>query len=315
MREECCLLTKRGKATTKRLAEYGAHVIMACRSQERAEQAIAEIKKSVPKASLEFLELDLSDIPSIKKFVGAYNENHDHLDVLVGSSSCLLTNKINNAGMVSSTYSKGKIGHSQILEVNHLGPTLLSLLLKPTLGRSSQLFTAKNSEKAPEGNGGPRVVMVSSGAHKFMKGKLDQKIGYNAKLEGSSLSVSEAMEIYGMTKLCNLLFAKGWAEELKKEGSRVTCYSIHPGWVATELSREAGDFVRGFEKIVARTPEEGAVPSVWCACESLSNSDLISGEYYTWIAEVGDKNKKAKNKELAEWLLTWSKDQLKDALQ
>lgn len=155
--------------------------------------------------------------------------------------------------------------------------------------------------------------MVASAAHKFHKGKLEEKVVFNAKREGS-LSAAESMEVYGTTKLCNLLFAKGWATELEKEGSLVTVYSIHPGWVATELSREAGDFLRGFEKMVARSPEEGSVPSLWCAIEPIGNKDLINGEYYTWIAEVGEKSKKAKRKELAEWLMKWSKEQLSEYL-
>eukprot|EP01127_Copromyxa_protea_P011079 TRINITY_DN2762_c0_g1_i5.p1 TRINITY_DN2762_c0_g1~~TRINITY_DN2762_c0_g1_i5.p1 ORF type:complete len:157 (-),score=21.47 TRINITY_DN2762_c0_g1_i5:210-680(-) len=147
--------------------------------------------------------------------------------------------------------------------------------------------------------------MVSSGAHKFHKGKLAEKIEFNPSLEGKTLSLNDTMALYGLTKLCNLLFAKAWAAKLESEGSHVTCYSIHPGWVATELSRDGGSLVRGLEKIVARTPEEGAIPSLWCACEPLGTT-LQNGQYYTWIEEVGEQNKKAKNAELATWLLDWS---------
>lgn len=94
----------------------------------------------------------------------------------------------------------------------------------------------------------------------------------------------------------------------------MSVYSIHPGWVASELSREAGDLLRGFEKIVARTPEEGAVPSLWCACESTANPKLVSGEYYTWIEQVGDCNKNATDLALADWLYEWSTNLLSEYL-
>lgn len=77
-----------GKATTKKLAEYGAHVVMGCRSKERAEEAIKEIKKSVPEASIEFMELDLGDLESVKKFAVDYLANHTHLDGLVMRCFC-----------------------------------------------------------------------------------------------------------------------------------------------------------------------------------------------------------------------------------
>lgn len=56
---------------------------MGCRSEERAETAITEIKKLVPTASLEFVELDLADVQSIKTFVETYQAKHGHLDALV----------------------------------------------------------------------------------------------------------------------------------------------------------------------------------------------------------------------------------------
>jgi NAD(P)-dependent dehydrogenase (short-subunit alcohol dehydrogenase family) len=156
---------------------------------------------------------------------------------------------------------------------------------------------------------------VASAAHKFLNGKLKKKLDFDTKMEGKSLSFSDSMDVYGMTKLCNILFTKSWAEKLKAEGSPLTCYSIHPGWVATDLSREAGNFIRGFEKMVARTPEEGAVPSLWCACEPLSNEHLVSGEYYTWIEEKGEKTRQAKDAALASWLYDWSLNLLSESLK
>lgn len=41
------------------------------------------------------------------------------------------------------------------------------------------------------------MVMVASGAHKYMKGELKDRINYDAKYEGT-LSLNDAMDVYGM---------------------------------------------------------------------------------------------------------------------
>ena len=46
-----------GLETTRRLAACGATVVMACRNQDKANQAIEEIKRQHPAAKLEFLKV------------------------------------------------------------------------------------------------------------------------------------------------------------------------------------------------------------------------------------------------------------------
>jgi len=43
-------------------------IIMACRSEQRATDAIAAIQKQVPGAPLEWIPLDLNDLASVKQF-------------------------------------------------------------------------------------------------------------------------------------------------------------------------------------------------------------------------------------------------------
>ena len=51
----------------KVVLEHGAKVYMACRSAEKAEAAINELKKQTGKTELYFVALDLSSFASIKK--------------------------------------------------------------------------------------------------------------------------------------------------------------------------------------------------------------------------------------------------------
>lgn len=77
-----------GKEAAKRMAAAGAHVVMACRSLDKAEAARQEILGSVPQASLEVRELDLASQASVHRFAEGLSDWT--LDILV-----------NNAGVMS----------------------------------------------------------------------------------------------------------------------------------------------------------------------------------------------------------------------
>lgn len=65
-------------------------VIMACRSEQRANDAIRDIQKKVPGAPLEWIPLDLNDLASVKQFAETFNAKYDKIDIL-----------LNNAGIMS----------------------------------------------------------------------------------------------------------------------------------------------------------------------------------------------------------------------
>jgi NAD(P)-dependent dehydrogenase (short-subunit alcohol dehydrogenase family) len=73
-----------GLKTAKMLCDAGAHVVMACRSKERAKPALAEV--TAAGGSAEIMALDLSDAPTIKAFATAFLKKHDTLDVLVNNA-------------------------------------------------------------------------------------------------------------------------------------------------------------------------------------------------------------------------------------
>ncbi|GJJ74803.1 hypothetical protein EMPS_07161 [Entomortierella parvispora] len=82
-----------GYATTVALAGHNCHVILACRSRERAEAAIEkarkEIKATYPRAAeakLEFLELDLNDMTKAKKSAQDFLGRGLPIHILVNNS-------------------------------------------------------------------------------------------------------------------------------------------------------------------------------------------------------------------------------------
>ena len=79
-----------GKETARAFAKKGAHVIVTARDINKGNQAILEIKKDLPAASLEIAELDLASLDSITNFVDNFSKKYQKLDYL-----------INNAGLMA----------------------------------------------------------------------------------------------------------------------------------------------------------------------------------------------------------------------
>jgi NAD(P)-dependent dehydrogenase (short-subunit alcohol dehydrogenase family) len=86
-----------GYEAAKALAEHGATVILACRSEARGNEAVDQIKTSLKQdttdttttsdtnndnVKVEFMSLDLGDQASIKRFVKEFDAKYKRLDLL-----------------------------------------------------------------------------------------------------------------------------------------------------------------------------------------------------------------------------------------
>ena len=107
-----------GFETTLAMVDYSFTVVMACRSLEKAEKAKADILDKNPSANLEIMQLDLSDLDSVRAFAEEFRDTHSCLDVL-----------INNAGVLIYSGTKNKEGIELQFATNHLGHFLLTNLL------------------------------------------------------------------------------------------------------------------------------------------------------------------------------------------
>ena len=106
-----------GFETTKILAARGAHVILACRDEAKAEIAMNRIRVDVPKAELSFQPLDLADLDQVRDAAKA---------VLAGPRIDVL---INNAGVMIPPKTLTKQGYELQFGVNHLGTFALTGLI------------------------------------------------------------------------------------------------------------------------------------------------------------------------------------------
>ncbi|HSK98607.1 MAG TPA: SDR family NAD(P)-dependent oxidoreductase, partial [Euzebyales bacterium] len=70
-----------GFETARLLAQRGAHVVLACRNVERGRDALRRVRGHAPDAELDLLELDVSDLGSVRHAAAELRSRHDHVDV------------------------------------------------------------------------------------------------------------------------------------------------------------------------------------------------------------------------------------------
>ena len=229
-----------GFETTKALAAKGATVVMACRNLDKAHNAAADIRESVPDASLEILELDLADLHRVRDFVAAFKEAFDRLDLL-----------INNAGVMVPPYGKTANGFELQFGANHLGHFALTGYLMDAL------------QETP----GSRVVTVSSGAHRM------------AKMDFKNLQAEKGYkpwEAYGRSKLANLLFTFELQRRLEDARIDAIAVAAHPGGTKTNLQSNMSAFVRPLMNLMMQDAAMGALPTLYAA----TAPDVKGGDYY-----------------------------------
>ena len=111
-----------GLETARELARKGAHVVMAVRNQQKAQDAVSDIRASVPGASLELVVLDLASQASVREAAERILREHERVDLLV-----------NNAGVMGIPERKTVDGYEMQFGVDHLGHWTLTALLLPAL--------------------------------------------------------------------------------------------------------------------------------------------------------------------------------------
>src|SRR5271154_5244200 len=70
-----------GYETARALADHGAHVILACRDDEKARRARDKMESELERSSLELLRLDLADLVSVHRAAEEVLSGHARLDI------------------------------------------------------------------------------------------------------------------------------------------------------------------------------------------------------------------------------------------
>ena len=193
-----------GKITARELARKGWHVIVASRNAERAENAIKSIRNDIqmPDAALDFIQLDLSSLVSVRKFVDEFHQRQLPLHLL-----------INNGGIFAAEFGLSEYGEELQFATNHLGHFLLTNLLLDDLRAS-----------APS-----RIVVVASGAHADIDRIEydDEKRNQPFPITSTLSTMYQCLKRYQQSKLANVMMCTELAHRLGSD-SKVYCNTLHP---------------------------------------------------------------------------------------
>jgi retinol dehydrogenase 12 len=265
-----------GLETAAALAAMGARVLITARDAGRGEAAVEKLSARLGGGAgvVELVVFDLADLASVRAGAAEILRRCPRLDVLV-----------NNAGLILTERAETVDGFEATFAINHLGPFLLTNLLRDRLVAS-----------APA-----RVVNVASTAHnQARKGMPFDDL--------QSTRNYAAMRVYGESKLANILFSNELARRL--EGTGVTANSLHPGTVRTGYGAD-GD-TKGLLAIGIKigqpffmSAEKGARTSVFLA--SSPDVEGVTAKYFAKCKEKTPK-RQALDTEAARRLWTVSEE-------
>lgn len=272
-----------GLETVKQLSFHNAaRICLAARSQEKAEQAISELRAANQKAmDVIFLKLDLASLESVKDAASNFLQRETRLDIL-----------INNAGIMMTPEGLTKDGYEIQLGTNVIGPALFTQLLLPVMRETAKI------------NPQTRVVMLSSAAHVWAPSDV-----YKVEEFKTKMSKRATTERYTTSKLADLHYAKALAER----EPQVKIVPVHPGMVATNLHHASeGLFLRPFlftaANLFATPVEKGALSQIWAAV----SPDAKSGQYYGPVGKAECGSKASQNHDLQEQLYAYVQYELDD---
>lgn len=157
-------------------------------------------------------EVDLSSMASVRSAARELGRSLQHVDALV-----------NVAAVFTTRYQKTRDGFELMFATNHLGPFLLTNLLRERLV------------------GGGRVITVTAPS--------STRVDLSRVLDRDRFN---AMYSFGASKAANLLFTFELARRAHRWDVRANAF--HPGLVRSELMREAPRAMRRLTGLMSRPP-------------------------------------------------------------
>jgi len=234
-----------GLATVKSLWESSKqyHIFAAGRNATSIQNAIVEIQRtpSIGSSTIEAIQLDISDDPSIYKAVSYVQEQYGRIDVL-----------INNAGGGFDTdYQNGTLSQrdawNRTVDLNVTSPQVMTTEFAPLLLKSAD----------------PRLVFITSSMASLSEEHSRTTTGegrmrrYAAGWPKEGRTASSNAYAYRVSKAALNMMVLHWLRLFEEDGVKV--FNVSPGFLATglagdpEVMRKAGaadpsvgaEFVRG----------------------------------------------------------------------
>ena len=220
-----------GFETARVLARRGARVLLGCRSEQRAEDAMAKIRAETAEADLQFLPLDQADLASVRA-AAEQAAAEPRLDVL----------------------SKQRRHHDAAPHADRRRVRVTVRGQSPRDVRAHRRTSCPSSKKR-------RAAGSSSPASLAHRGG---RIHWN-DIDGAKLYGRQAR--YQQSKLANLLHTFELDRRLKARGSRTIAVACHPGLAQTEIGRNFPliQFAKPLVRAFFNTQAMGAWPTLMAA--------------------------------------------------
>jgi NAD(P)-dependent dehydrogenase (short-subunit alcohol dehydrogenase family) len=234
-----------GKAIAIRLANRGAHVIMACRSG--IPEAGQDVRAASGSDKVEMIQVDLSDFDSIAAFCDELRDRNVTLDAAVF-----------NAGVVPVTSRTSKHGLELMFSVNFLAKfVVLNRLLHDGVIPNAAYGQNSRAEDPP------RVIFVSSETHRS-----SIPIDFDRFGEPVEYGVADGVKYYGLSKLHLTTYFQELSRRLNPGGNGgnpdVCVHALCPGAINSNMAREAPTWLKPILKPVMalffQSPEKASIP-------------------------------------------------------
>lgn len=240
-----------GKAAAIQLARMGASVIMACRSVERGQKALEEVKAISKNEKVDLMQVDMSSQTSIRNFAEAFKAKYNKLDVL-----------IHNAANFDHTLKAPELTEDKVEKVfatNHVGIVLLTHLLLDML-----------KQCAPS-----RIITVASKGlmlYPFLDIEFDNLNGER------KFNLQHA---YYHAKLAQVMYTYDLAEQLKGTGVTVNCVRVTNVAIPDDRLIHLPEWLRkiyNLKRKMAISPERQAETYVYLAADP--ELEKVTGGYW-----------------------------------
>ncbi len=249
-----------GLAIAERMARRGARVIMACRSgiPEKGEM----LKKKTGSQHIEMVQVDFSDLSSIRNLIVALKERFAPFDIV-----------ISNAAMVPAQSRKTPQGLEEMFMVNYLSKFIfINGLIRENAVRT--------------GNGTvPRIIFVSSESHRH-----PPEFDWEGFGKYKEYGMKKTVEYYGYYKLLLTTYAAELSRRLNGDGRPpVSVFALCPGPVNSSIAREAPGLVQPIMKLVFalffKSPAKASEP-----VEYLAVSKNQEGKTFDYLFKMSRKD-------------------------
>lgn len=239
-----------GYFAAEQLAGAGARVILACRDSTRADAAARSIRARVPGAAVALLELDVSNLTSVRA-ASDWLRGQNGIDVL-----------IENAGIVHPPRRRETSvdGNELVLSTNFLGHFALTALVMPAL------------RQVPHG----RIVLLGSMASRLSGFDVD-----DLELEHGYMP----WKAYAQSKIAVQSFGFELGRRLRSTAASMSATVAHPGYSISGLTEDIrlvneptrrARFAGNLQALAAQSKNRGA----WSIVRAAIDRDAAGGSYW-----------------------------------